>query len=61
MPFSEHFSAGFNKTPYVPPETTPLGTLTSEYYAVFGEESIIVLKDEFNAVVGDWNLGNYPP
>ena len=61
MPFSSNFSEHFNKVPYSIPDFKTIGELTEYYYSTFGQESITAILEWFNEVVGEWNLGDYPP
>ena len=59
MTFSDGFSGSFSKQESAEPPN--IGHFTTRYYTVFGTRDIGSFTEEFNIVMGDWKIGDYPP
>jgi len=62
MTFSNGFSDSFNKqATSQPTEPSNIGEVTSQFHSTFGTRNIGSFTQEFNIVMRDWKIGDYPP
>lgn len=57
MPFSQSFSASFNKEESA--QSPNIGTLTIQFHNAVGEKNMGQVLEEFNVVMGEWKIGDF--